>query len=60
MWRATFNLFGDEVWVGDFPTYEMAVEYCRQSANFEYYENGVSGLIYTIWYDGHLYQEISF
>ena len=58
MFRVTYTLFNDEVWLGDFPTYDMALDYIEKEGKLLYYENGVNNLVFTVWYDHHLYQEV--
>ena len=58
MFSVTFDLFGDEVWMGHFSTYDMALFFIEKRAKFEYYENGLNDICFTVWYDGQLYQEV--
>ena len=59
MFRVTWVMFGDEIWVGDFPNYELAVEACKYTKNLEYYENGMEVITFSIWLDGHLFDELT-
>lgn len=59
MYRVYYNLFNDVVWVGDFPTYDMALEHARGTAEYQKYENGVKQLEFTILKDRHLYKSIT-
>ena len=59
MYKVYYNLFNDVVWVGDFPTYDMALEHARGTAEYQKYENGVTSLDFTILKDIHLYKSIT-
>lgn len=59
MFRVTWVMYGDEIWVGDFSTYDLAVEACEYTKRLEYYENGIEFITFSIWYEGHLFDEIT-
>ena len=59
MFRVTWWCFGDEVWEGDFPTLDHARWACTQAKKLAYYEIGLEVVTFSIWYEGHLIEEIT-